>query len=214
MKKILIFFFAIIISGLSFAQKQNEVRASMGIDFVSIPSLKDYIDQLPYEQLADFNAAINFSGSYGRMLSESYQLQLEVGYFLYSFNSSGIDGQYDLTYTLIMPSVLNYYVINGKGYNFKFGGGAGIRFLSMDESLPGTGSTVNYSSTGFGLILRAEGNTAIAENVYAHIATDVRYDLNGEPKNNDKNLYNIVLKENVNFSSLSFGIRLGISYQF
>jgi hypothetical protein len=214
MKKVLIFFFAIIISGLSFAQIQNEVRASMGIDFVSIPSLKDYIDQLPYEQLADFNAAINFSGSYGRMLSESYQLQLEVGYFLYSFNSSGIDGQYDLTYTLIMPSVLNYYVINGKGYNFKFGGGAGIRFLSVDESLPGTGSTVNYSSTAFGLILRAEGNTAIAENVYAHIAADVRYDLNGEPKNNDKNLYNIVLKENVNFSSLSFGIRLGISYQF
>ena len=49
MKKILIFFFAIIISALSFAQNQNEVRASMGIDFVSIPSLKDYIDQLPYE---------------------------------------------------------------------------------------------------------------------------------------------------------------------
>ena len=214
MKKILIFFFVIIISIFSFAQKPNEVRASMGIDFVSIPSLKDYIDQLPYEQLADFNAAINFSGSYGRMLSESYQLQLEVGYFLYSFNSSGIDGQYDLTYNLIMPSVLNYYVLNGTGYNFKFGGGAGVRFLSMDESLPGTGSKTNYSSTGFGVILRAEGNTAIAENVYAHIAADVRYDFNGEPKNNGENLYNIVLKENVNFNSLSFGVRLGISYQF
>lgn len=214
MKKTVISLIVIVSSLLTVAQTQNEVRASMGIDFVSIPSLKDYIDQLPYEQLADFNTAINFSGSYGRMLSESYQLQVEAGYSLYSFNSSGLDGQYDLTYTLIMPSVLNYYVLNGNGYNFKFGGGAGIRFLSLNESLPGTGSTVNYSSTGFGLILRAEGNTAIAQNVYAHIAADVRYDLNGEPKNNDKNLYNIVLKENVNFSSLSFGIRLGISYQF
>lgn len=214
MKKTVISLIVIVSSLLTVAQTQNEVRASMGIDFVSIPSLKDYIDQLPYEQLADFNTAINFSGSYGRMLSESYQLQLEVGYFLYSFNSSGLDGQYDLTCTLIMPSVLNYYVLNGNGYNFKFGGGAGIRFLSLNESLPGTGSTVNYSSIGFGLILRAEGNTAIAQNVYAHIAADVRYDLNGEPKNNSKNLYNRVLKENVNFSSLSFGIRLGISYQF
>ena len=209
-----VFFFVIVISIFSFAQKQNEVRASMGIDFVSVPSLKDYIDQLPYEQLADFNTAINFSGSYGRMLSESYQLQFEVGYFLYSFNSSGVDGQYDLTYSLIMPSVLNYYVLNGKGYNFKFGGGAGIRFLSLDESLPGTGSKTNYSSIGYGLILRAEGNTAIAENVYAHIGADVRYDIIGEPKNNGENLKNIVLKENVNFNSLSFGIRLGISYQF
>jgi hypothetical protein len=73
MKKITIALFVTVISVFSFAQIQNEVRASMGIDFVSVPSLKDYIDQLPYEQLADFNAAVDFSGSYGRMISESYQ---------------------------------------------------------------------------------------------------------------------------------------------
>lgn len=214
MKKIVIALFLIFISVFSFAQSENEVRASMGIDFVSIPSLKEYIDQLPYEELTDFNAAVNFSGSYGRMLSESYQLQAEFGYLLYSFTSSGTDGQYDLTYSLIMPSILNYYVLTGKGYNFKFGGGIGVRLLSVDESLPGTGSSENYSSIGYGFILRTEGNTAIAENVFAHIAADVRYDVNGEPDNNGKNLYNVVYKENVNFNSLSFGIRLGISYQF
>lgn len=214
MKKILISFFVIITFVSSFAQTPNEVRGSMGIDFVSIPSLKEYIDQLQYEQLTDFNSAVNFSGSYGRMISESYQLQAELGYLLYSFTSSGEDGQYDLTYSLVMPSILNYYVLNGTGYNFKFGGGIGARFLSVDESLPGTGSSDNYSSIGYGFILRAEGNTAIAENVYAHIAADVRYDVNGEPDNNGENLYNVVYKENVNFNSLSFGIRLGISYQF
>ena len=214
MKKIVITLFVIFISVFSFSQTENEVRASMGIDFVSIPSLKEYIDQLPYEELTDFNAAVNFSGSYGRMLSESYQLQAELGYLLYSFTSSGTDGQYDLTYSLIMPSILNYYVLTGKGYNFKFGGGIGIRYLNVEESLPGTGTSEKYSSTGYGFILRAEGNTAIAENVFAHIAADVRYDVNGEPENNGQNLYNVVYKENVNFNSLSFGIRLGISYQF
>jgi hypothetical protein len=214
MKKILMSLFLLVSSLVSFAQTENEVRASMGIDFVSIPSLKNYIDQLPYEQLADFNSAINFSGSYGRMLSESYQLQAEVSYLLYSFNSNGLDGQYDLTYSLIMPSILNYYVLNGTGYNFKFGGGVGIRFLNVEESLPGTGTSEKYFSTGYGFILRAEGNTAIAENVYAHIAADVRYDVNGEPGSDGKKLYNAVYKENVNFNSLSFGIRLGISYQF
>ena len=214
MKKHLTSLFVMIISILSFAQTPNEVRGSMGIDFVSIPSLKEYIDQLPYEQLTDFNSAVNFSGSYGRMFSESFQLQAELGYLLYSFTSSGTDGQYDLTYSLVMPSILGYYVLNGTGYNFKFGGGAGVRLLSVDESLPGTGSSDNYASTGYGFILRAEGNTALAENVYAHIAADVRYDVNGEPDNNGENLYNVVYKENVNFNSLSFGIRLGISYQF
>jgi hypothetical protein len=214
MKKILILIFAAVISFISFAQKQNEVRGSMGIDFISVPSLKEYIDQLPYEQLTDFNSAVNFSGSYGRMLSESFQVQAELGYLLYSFTSSDIDGQYELAYNLIMPSVLAYYVINGTGYNFKFGGGAGVRFLSVEESLPGTGSSEEYSSVGYGFILRAEGNTAIAEDVYAYIGADARYDVNGEPANDGENLYNVVYKENVNFNSLSFGIRLGISYQF
>jgi hypothetical protein len=214
MKKIVTTLFVIVISVFSFAQTPNEVRGSMGIDFVSIPSLKEYIDQLPYEQLSDFNSAVNFSGSYGRMLSESFQLQAELGYLLYSFTSSADNGQYDLTYSLVMPSILGYYVLNGTGYNFKFGGGAGVRLLSVDESLPGTGSSENYSATGYGFILRAEGNTAIAENVYAHIAADVRYDVNGEPKNDGEYLENNVYNENVNFNSLSFGIRLGISYQF
>jgi hypothetical protein len=214
MKKILILIFAAVISFISFAQKQNEVRGSMGIDFISVPSLKEYIDQLPYEQLTDFNSAVNFSGSYGRMLSESFQVQAELGYLLYSFTSSDIDGQYELAYNLIMPSVLAYYVINGTGYNFKFGGGAGVRFLSVEESLPGTGSSEEYSSVGYGFILRAEGNTAIAEDVYAYIGADARYDVNGEPENNREYLENNVYKENVNFNSLSFGIRLGISYQF
>jgi hypothetical protein len=214
MKNFTVFLFVIIISIFSFAQTPNEVRGSMGIDFVSIPSLKEYIDQLPYEQLSDFNSAVNFSGSYGRMISETFQIQAELGYLLYSFTSTGTDGQYDLTYSLVMPSLLGYYVLNGTGYNFKFGGGAGVRLLSVDESLPGTVNSDNYSATGYGFIFRAEGNTAIAENVYAHIAADVRYDVNGEPENNGENLYNIVYKENVNFNSLSFGLRLGISYQF
>ena len=83
----------VIIPILSYAQTPNEVRGSMGIDFVSVPSLKEYIDQLPYEQLTDFNSAVNFSGSYGRMLSESFQLQAELSYLLYSFTSSSLDGQ-------------------------------------------------------------------------------------------------------------------------
>jgi hypothetical protein len=195
MKKYLTTLFVMIISIISFAQTPNEVRGSMGIDFVSIPSLKEYIDQLPYEQLSDFNSAVNFSGSYGRMFSESFQLQAELGYLLYSFTSSGTDGQYDLTYSLVMPSILGYYVLNGTGYNFKFGGGAGVRLLSVDESLPGTGSSDNYASTGYGFILRVEGNTALAENVYAHIAEDVRYVVNGEPVNNGENLYNVVYTE-------------------
>ncbi len=41
MKKILYYYFASFLSQYySYAQNQNEVRASMGIDFVSVPSAK------------------------------------------------------------------------------------------------------------------------------------------------------------------------------
>lgn len=210
MKKIITLFYLIIISGFLLAQKPNEVRASMGIDFVSIPSLKDYLEANYTDRLSDFSSAVNFSGSYGRMISPETQLEVELGYFLNSYNSSSSLGNYNLTYSIIMPSLLYNYVISGNGYNFKFGGGAGVRLLSITEKIWGDQTDYKYSSIGYGFILRAAGNTAISQDVFAHIGADVRYDVLGEPDN--------TMGENtigrVKFSTLSFGVQLGISYQF
>jgi hypothetical protein len=112
-----------------------------------------------------------------------------------------------------MPSVMAYYVLLGTGFNFKFGGGAGPRFVSVTESKKWQGTEDSYSSTGFGGLLRVEGNTALAENVYANIGLDLRYDVNGEPENSNGNtLVNNVKGENVNFDTFSLGVKLGISY--
>lgn len=210
MKKILTLIFIIIISVISFAQNSNEVRASMGIDFVSVPSLKDYLELNYTDRLSDFSSAVNFSGAYGRMIGESTQLEFEIGYLLNSYNASLTDGNYDLTYSLLMPSLLYNYVLNGKGYNFKFGGGAGIRILSTVEKLPADPNEYKLSSLGYGLIMRAAGNTAIAQDVFAYISADIRYDIlkEAKPSTNGNTI------GDVNFSSLSFGVRLGISYQF
>lgn len=210
MKKLILILFIALISFTSFAQKVNEVRASMGIDFVSVPELKDYLEANYTDKLSDFSSAVNFSGSYGRMISDYTQIELEIGYLLNSYNSASLGGNYDLSYSLIMPSMLYNYVFAGNGYNFKFGAGTGIRLLSITEKLPADPNDYNYSSFGFGFILRGTGNTAISQDVYAHIGADIRYDVLGKPeKNSTGNKIG-----NVNFSSLSFGIRLGISYQF
>ena len=42
-------------------------------------------------------------------------------------------GRYELSYSVLMPTIINYYVIDGQGYNFKFGGGLGLRFASINE---------------------------------------------------------------------------------
>ena len=210
MKKFYLLFIIIIITDLSLAQKSNEIRASMGIDFASVPSLKNYLEANYTDLLSTFGSAVNFSGSYGRMISPNDQLDLEIAYLLNSYNSNLAGGTYNLTYSIIMPSVIYYYVLTGNGYNIKFGGGAGVRVLSITEKLPAFPQDDKYSSLGYGFILRAVGNTAISQNVYAYIAADARYDQIKQPKQSEDN--NVI--GNVNFNSLSFGLKLGISYQF
>ena len=187
MKKLYVLTLALFSIGISSAQ--TELKATMGINFISIPSVQDYINQsYPLgAEVGTFSSAVIFSLEAGQFLSDNFVLGLEIPYQLFSYNSNVGSGQYDLTYNSILPSVMAYYALVGNGYNFKIGGGAGPRFVSVNESQKWNGSEVDFSSTGFGVVVRLEGNTILGENVYANIGLDVRYDVNGEPSASDGN---------------------------
>ena len=216
MKKIVFLLLLVLFNVNIYAQV--EIKGSMGINFLSMPSLTDYINQSdltpPNQELGTFNSAVIFAGEIGTFINKDFEISLEVPYQIYSYteNIAGA-GQYELAFNLIPASVLAYYVINGNGYNFKFGVGAGPRFVNVTEKKKWLPSEVSYSSIGFGGILRIEGNTILSDNVYANIGLDLRYDLNGEPENGNGNkLINIVQNEVVNMNTFSMGLRLGISY--
>jgi hypothetical protein len=215
MKTFYSFLIIVCLSGV--LRAQVELSASMGINFINSPSLYDYLNQnfpTPGETTEGFNSSVIFLGGAGYNISQSYQTAIEVGYLIYSYTSSGTNGQYEMSYGNFLISLLNYYVIAGEGYNFKFGGGLGIRFLSADQSLPGTGITETFNSTGYGLLMRAEGNTLLGGNIYAKIGAQAGYDFNGEPENDGAPIFNNASDENVNFNSLSVGVSLGVSYIF
>ena len=216
MKKIILLFLLFITFSFSFAQ--IELKGTMGINFLSVPSVQDYINEnfAPSDaQLGTFNSAVIFTGEVGTFLGKDFELSLEIPYQIYSYTENVGLGQYELAYNSFMPSVMAYYVLLGNGFNFKFGGGAGPRFVSVSENKKWQGTEDSYSSIGFGGLLRVEGNTALAENVYANIGLDLRYDINGEPEDNNSNkLVNNVKSENVNFNTFSLGVKLGISYIF
>jgi hypothetical protein len=214
MKKITFFILLIIASKLSLAQ--IEIKGTMGINFLSVPSVQDYINEnfaSSNAQLGTFNSAVIFTGEVGTFLGKNFELGLEIPYQIYSYTENVGLGQYELAYNSFMPSVMAYYVLLGNGFNFKFGGGAGLRFVNVSENKKWQGTEDPYSSTGFGGLLRVEGNTALAENVYANIGLDLRYDVNGEPEDSEGNkLVNNVKGENINFNTFSLGVKLGISY--
>lgn len=210
-------FVALLILAFSTSFSQVRLRGGMGVDYISDPSLYNYFNQnfaTPGTQLGSFAASVNFSLEADYMVSNKYEVGLDVAYRIYSYNYANALGSYDLTYHNLMPTIVNYYVMNGSGYQFKFGGGIGIRFPSAKEALPSTTSsqTQTYTGIGFGLLLRAAGNTQISSNLYANILFDIRYDFNGTLKNNGVDLYNRVDNSNVSFNSFSVGVGLGLTY--
>ena len=216
MKKFVVLLIFMCINQMVFSQ--ISLRGGMGINFVSAPSLKDYLNVSQFapqdNQVASFSTAINFSGEVDFRAAANYDLGLEVAYLYNSFNFSPGGGRYILSYGVLMPTIVNYYVLDGVGYNFKFGGGLGLRLASLNETLPFSSNSNNYSSVGFGILLRAMGNTALGSNVYANIMGDIRFDLNGTPKNNGNALLDKGLNSNVNLNSLSVSVSLGITYIF
>lgn len=216
MKKTTILFLLVILCDFSLAQ--IELKGTMGINFISIPSVQDYINEnyAPSGgEMGTFNSAVIFSGEVGTFINKSFELSIDLPYQIYSYTENVGLGQYDLTYNSFLPSLMAYYVFSGNGYNFKFGGGAGARFNSVGENKKWQGTEESFSNIGFGGLLRVEANTALAENVYANLGFDMRYDINGEPENDSgETLENNVKGENVNFNTFSVGVKLGISYLF
>ena len=217
MKKFLCVLLLLILIIINNSFSQTELKATMGINLISIPSAQDYINQIyapDDDQLNSYNTAAIFAFEAGYFLQDEFEMSVELPYQIFSYNTNIAGaGQYDLYYDTFLPSLMAYYVISGVGYNFKFGGGLGPRFVFVTEDKKWQGTSDDFTSTGFGGLLRAEANTSLSEHFFANIGFDIRYDVNGEPENsNGNNLENNGEDEIVNFNSFAIGLKLGITY--
>ena len=198
MKKYL---FIIILFVLSSGVKaQLSFNAAMGLDFRAASSFRDYINAnypSPGNLLSSFKSAASFSLETDYKIEKNFEIGLQYNLLIDSYNSTTSNYQISINYH--RPSIMAYYVVPGDGYQFKFGGGLGYRYVSLTEKIY---ASSNYSASGFGLVLSAVGNTQLAKNVYALIGVDARYDAPGD----------VSSKENFNMNSISFGIYLGVTY--
>lgn len=191
---------------------QWDFSLSMGLDFKAASSYRDYINSAPgNDNLSTFTNSVNFAGEVDYMLSPNLEIGIEHSLAIDSYNrNTELGGVYEISYTHQRPTALCYYVIAGKGYKFKFGGGIGLRFVSLTERII---AEADYTASGFGILLKAEGNTLLSDNFYALIGVDLRYDLPGELKSaNGSYIVNQYTNEKMNLNSLSIGIKLGIAY--
>jgi hypothetical protein len=208
MKRIL--FLLLVLSGLNRIYAQWDLSLDMGLDFKSAPSYRDYINYNHADQLPSFKSSPCFGGEVDYKLNTNFALGLEYNFQIDSYNTNnGYGGSYQISYNLQRPSLLAYYILPGEGYQFKFGGGVGLRYVSLSETISGT---ANYTATGVGFLIKTEGNTKLSNQFYALIGVDFRYDLTGNLKNPVQNLINNASGENVNLNSVSVGIYFGLTF--
>ena len=192
---------------------QWQLNLSMGLDFKSSPAFRDYINTsfaFGNNLIPTFKSAISFSGEVDYKLSKSFALGLEENIQIDSYNATYITGGiYEISYTVHKPSLLAYYIIPGDGYQFRFGGGVGPRFVSLSEKI---NTSSDYSASGYGLVLKVEGNTLLSKNFYALIGTNIRYDVTGDFSNNQNTIVNRSTGDKLNLNSISFGIYLGVTF--
>lgn len=193
---------------------QWDFSLAMGIDYKSAPAYRDYINYnfAPVNgKLKSFSSSINFTGEVGYLTSESFQLGLEYSLAIDSYTTFiNTGGVYDISYLMHRPSLIGYYVLAGKGYKFKFGGGLGLRFANLDETII---NKTNYTSNGFGILLKVDANTLLSTNFYVLVGLDLRYDITGELKSQSgKKIINFTNSENVNLNSISVGLKVGLTY--
>ena len=209
MKRYFFILLTLILCGKSAAQ--IDLSASMGLDLKASPSLRDYINanfSSPGNLYPSFKSAVSFSGEIDYSVQKDFQLGVEYNYQTDSYNGAG--GVYQISYNLHRPSILAYYVVPGEGYQFKFGGGIGYRYTSVTQQIM---AIEDYSASGFGLVLRAVGNTLLSKNLYALIGVDARYDFTGPVSNSNSTLMNNSTNSKVNLNSISIGVFLGLTYK-
>lgn len=196
----------ILLFSLNSFYAQYEIGGGMGLSFANIPDLNDYLNTnfSSGDDIPSFSTSADFFIQFNYDITSNYQLSIEYNYNIYSYNSTIGIGRYDLQLSQHKPSLIGYYYIAGNGYKFKIGGGIGPRISQAQEEL--YGSKENYSTSGFGFIAKAQGDTKLGSNFYALISGEIIYDLPGEIKTLTNSKFDL--------GTFGIGLKLGVIYYF
>jgi hypothetical protein len=209
----------IVVPALSEENSQSQklgIAAGIGVTAIRATDVVDYINnRFPSSpRLDDFASAAEFFCTAELQIDESWGLKAEYAYLIKSYAiAQGTLGNVDYFYAIHMPMVMAQRTYLHKGYSFKLGGGVGYLLAEFMEQVQGAAAR-DFTSSGFGFKLEAEGNTSLGDPLYAYIVTDVRGSfMNGLKEDNGKTLpITTGGQENVTMSFFSLGLKLGIIY--
>lgn len=188
--------------------------AGMGVNYHTAQDIVNHINGSGFvsQRVSEFKSGVEFFGALSIPLSSDWLVKGEYVYLLASYAQNTVYGSADFTYIIHMPTILMEYVlIDGSTYNLGAGLGLGYHFATFTEKSPALNG--DYSGSGVGSLMELEGNTALGEDLFAHLGVQMRWDFIGDLKNGAANLPSGgVAATSLHFFSV--GARLGMSYYF
>jgi hypothetical protein len=192
------------------------ISAGMGVNYLTQRDLVDMINGAysPGKRVDEFHAAVDFFGSVVVPISTDWALRAEYAYLLNTYNIASLLGPGDFTTVLHMPSlIVEYILVDEEFYDVSGGLGGGyhvgvldLKYSTIDDS---------YTATGPGMVMMLNGNTALGEDLFVHLAVNARWEFLGELRNaNDRSPGKGAEGDAVKLGSFGVGARIGVSYYF
>lgn len=162
----------------------------MGISAFSGPSVVDYVNlvaQPAYaQQLGEFTSVTEFFASAEAKIVPSWAAGLDYDYVIKSYSVNGGGGTSQFTYSFHAPGAVVHYLIEGRGYELRFGGGVSYVRATFSEALYGNPTFTDYTADGASVKAEAIGNTMFDEHFYGTIAADLRWITGGAFSNSQR----------------------------
>lgn len=203
---------------IRFHKKTLFFSAGMGISWVNAPSFTDYLkEEVPFtnkDSIKSYSVGFEFFGGLEAQFSKQFSLKLDYSYFFKTFtydqfNYAGYTFYY--FYLVHRPYLMAYYIIPGKNYAFKLGGGLGFLYSILHRTDAGA-TDVTYTSTGFGLRGEVIFSAKLSRNMESYFSGFVKGDTFTRLKDaNNNSLISPLTGKETNLSSFGIGARLGFS---
>jgi hypothetical protein len=184
----------------------------MGLSLLSSPSFNRYLkNTIPYkskDSIKTFSIGLEFFGSAEYGVSQNFAARLDYSYFIKSIRYVYSYLVFDYFYFLHQPALSAFYLINGRHFQFKLGGGLSYQFIQLENN------DLTYKSHGLGLRGEVIYSAQLSDRLNSYISGFIFGNFSNSVKDADGKPLISPVGEEVNLNAFGIGTRLGVSFYF
>lgn len=197
---------------MTFSSKGRfSISAGMGLSLINSPGFNEYLrnEIKSSDSVKSFSLGLEFFSAFELGLSKNLSARLDYLYFIKSVTYYRAFYVFDYFYFIHQPSINAFYLVNGKHYQFKFGGGIGLQYIQLEVT--GLNSSGTFKTLGAGVRGEIIYSARLSKRLSSYISGFALGNLTGKAKDSNGNTLKSTSGKDVDLSGFGVGARLGIT---